>query len=86
MNNRKAERLTDREFVVSHLDVDGTYSNILTDNEWAKVYLNADGFPFVDCTYIAGSLYKWDFEHILESSPEAFARMAAEIRRLLGNR
>lgn len=73
---------TAREIVCDYMHYSGKCREILTDEEWARVFCLGDGFGPVGAAALdinSGA----DWSHVRDSSPDAWLAMAAEIGRIL---
>lgn len=70
----------DRELVIAYLHHSGSQSDLLPEGIAWEVYCLADGFGRREPDELAGINGGWDWSHVRDSSPEAFARMAACLR------
>lgn len=68
-----------RKFVMDHMSPTGAKSDRLNQQQWERVYLEADGFGLIGRAFANEQC--WDWSHVRDSSPEAIDRMARAIRR-----
>lgn len=70
----------DRKLVVAYLHAAGSRNDVLSDAETWELYCLADGFGKRTPEELEEINGGWDWSHVRDSSPEAFAKMAAWLR------
>jgi hypothetical protein len=68
-----------RSKVIQFMSWSGHERHALSTEQWTAVYLLGDGFGEVSRAWAEEQC--WDWSHIRDSSPEAFERMWAKIRK-----
>lgn len=72
-----------RRAVMDFMHHAGKYHETLSQEDWIRVYLKADGFGPVTLNY-ASRVLEWDWSHVRDSSPRAFNAMWLEILKIAG--
>lgn len=70
----------DRDLVVAYLHYSGEHQNALTEAEATELFCMGDGFGTRTAAELAEINSGWDWSHIRDSSPEAWARIAERLR------
>ncbi|EHP90319.1 hypothetical protein [Methylorubrum extorquens] len=70
----------DRGLVIAYLHHSGSQNGVLPDEVAWEVYCLADGFGRREPDELASINHGWYWSHVRDSTPEAFARMAACLR------